>query len=84
MIDKVHRLLHLWKAGDVVKVDDYIEQKALRKNALFVQLLQALIELGGEGTEERALLEALSNHLAARGRARGEEQPTLPMTEEEA
>ena len=53
LIDQVHRLMHLWKAGDVVKVDDYLDARGLRKNALFLQLLQALIELAGEGTEER-------------------------------
>ena len=54
LIDQVHRLMHLWKAGDVVKVDDYLDARGLRKNALFLQLLQALIELAGEGTDERA------------------------------
>ncbi len=67
LIDQVHRLMHLWKAGDVVKVDDYLDARGLRKNALFLQLLQALIELAGEGTEERVVLENVSNHLAARG-----------------
>ena len=67
LIDQVHRLMHLWKAGDVVKVDDYLDARGLRKNALFLQLLQALIELAGEGTDERVILENLSNHLAARG-----------------
>ena len=45
LIDQVHRLMHLWKLGDVVKVDDYLDARGLRKNALFLQLLQALIEL---------------------------------------
>ncbi len=67
LIDQVHRLMHLWKAGDVVKVDDYLDARGLRKHALFLQLLQALIELAGEGTEERVILENISNHLAARG-----------------
>jgi putative DNA methylase len=67
LIDQVHRLMFLWKLGDVVKVDDYLDARGLRKNALFLQLLQALIELAGEGTDERVVLENLSNHLAARG-----------------
>ncbi len=67
LIDQVHRLMLLWKLGDVVKVDDYLDARGLRKNALFLQLLQALIELAGEGTDERVVLENLSNHLAARG-----------------
>jgi putative DNA methylase len=73
LIDQVHRLMHLWRAGDVVKVDDYLDARGLRKHALFLQLLQALIELAGEGTEERVVLENISNHLSARGVAR-----TLP------
>ena len=47
LIDQVHRLMHLWKAGDVAKVDDYLDARGLRQNALFHQLLQALIELPG-------------------------------------
>ena len=67
LIDQIHRLMHLWKAGDVVKVDEYLDDRGLRRNALFHQLLQALIELSGEGGEERALLECVSNHVSARG-----------------
>lgn len=67
LIDQVHRLMHLWKAGDVTKVDDYLYTKGLGHNALFHQLLQALIELAPTGSEERSLLESISNHVAARG-----------------
>jgi putative DNA methylase len=77
LIDQVHRLMLLWKLGDVVKVDDYLDARGLRKNAIFLQLLQALIELAGEGTDERVVLENLSNHLAARGVAPARSQ-TLP------
>src|SRR4030095_2511825 len=57
LIDQIHRLLHLWKAGDVVKVDEYLDAKGLRRNALFQQILQALIELARTGSDERSLLE---------------------------
>lgn len=67
LIDQVHRLMHLWKAGDVNKVNDYIDARGLRRNALFTHLLQALIESAAAGSEERALLESISNHMAARG-----------------
>jgi len=60
LIDQVHRLMHLWKAGDVVKVDEYLDNKGLRRNVLFHQLLQALIELADVGSDERALLESIS------------------------
>jgi len=76
LIDQVHRLMHLWKAGDVNKVNDYIDARGLRRNALFIHLLQALIESAAAGSEERALLESISNHMAARGIA-PVAQPTL-------
>lgn len=63
LIDQAHRLLHLWRAGDVAQVDAYLDARALRHNPLFHQLLQALIELAPAGSEERSLLESLSNHL---------------------
>ncbi len=66
LIDQVHRLMHLWRAGDVTRVDDYLERRALRRNQLFHQLLQALIELSTG--EERSLLESISNHVGAGGK----------------
>jgi hypothetical protein len=67
LVDQVHRLMHLWKGGEVVKVDEYLNDRGLRRNALFHQLLQALIELAERGGEERSLLECVSNHVSARG-----------------
>jgi adenine-specific DNA methylase len=78
LIDQIHRLMHLWKAGDVIKVDEYLEAKALRRNALFHQLLQALIELAPVGSEERSLLESISNHVVVRGVAAEQTQRRLP------
>lgn len=73
LIDQVHRLMHLWKFGDVVKVNEYVDARALRQNKMFHQLLQALIELSPHASEERSLLESISNHVAARGVAPQEE-----------
>jgi len=67
LIDQVHRLMHLWKTGEVVKVNEYLDARALRQSKVFHQLLQALIELAPQGSEERSLLEKMSNHVAARG-----------------
>lgn len=67
LIDQAHRLMHLWRAGDEAKVDDYLDTRGLKRNALFAQLLQALIELAAAGSEERSILESLSNHIASRG-----------------
>jgi hypothetical protein len=66
LIDRVHRLMHLWRDGDLRKVDDYIDQNALRRHELFMRLIQSLIELSEQGGDERALLESLSNHLGAK------------------
>ena len=65
LIDRIHRVMHLWKEGDVHKVDDYLDEHALRRNELFKRVVQALIELSA--SSERSLLESISNHIGARG-----------------
>ena len=77
LIDQVHRLMRLWKEGDRVRVDDYLDSRGLQRNALFHQLLQALIELAESTSEERSILEALSNHAAAHGDVRALRQGRL-------
>ena len=66
LIDQAHRLMRLWRAGDEATVDDYLDNRGLKRHALFARLLQALIELAPAGAEERSILESLSNHVAAR------------------
>ena len=66
LIDRVHRLMHLWHEGDLRKVDDYLDDHVLRSNELFGRLIQSLIELSERGSEERSTLESLSNHLGAK------------------
>jgi hypothetical protein len=65
LIDRIHRVMHLWKEGDVHKVDDYLDEHALRRNELFKRVVQALIELSA--SSERSLLESISNHIGSRG-----------------
>lgn len=67
MIDRIHHLMYLWKEGEEDKVDDYLSSQALLKNDTFHRLLQALIEMSEGGSEERSLLEGISNHTAAKG-----------------
>ena len=81
LIDQVHKLMHLWRAGDQVKVDDYLDTRGLQRNALFNQILQALIELADAGSDERSILEALSNHVAARGGVQAQRQRELQFGE---
>jgi hypothetical protein len=68
LIDRAHRLMQLWKAGDVTKVNVFLDQAGLARDALFAQLVQALIELAnrdGKG-DEAPILESISNHLRSR------------------
>jgi hypothetical protein len=65
IIDRAHKLMHLWKEGDVGRVDAYIDGFSLRRSEPFKQLLQALTELSENS--ERSLLESISNHLHAKG-----------------
>lgn len=77
LIDRVHRLMHLWKAGELTKVDEYIDGNGLRRQELFKRLLQSLIELSPHGSEERSLLESISNHVGARGAVKNDHQGRL-------
>ncbi|MBI2841721.1 MAG: DUF1156 domain-containing protein [Acidobacteria bacterium] len=71
LIDRLHRLLHLWRAGDVHKVDAYLDDHGLRRQELFKRVLQSLIELSRHDKrpdkEELQMLESLSNHIGAKG-----------------
>jgi putative DNA methylase len=83
LIDRIHRLMHLWRAGDVLKVDEYLDDHGLRRHELFRRLLQSLIELSPAGSDERALLESLSNHVGAKGAKWEAPQAPLPLPIEE-
>ncbi|MFL9913942.1 DUF1156 domain-containing protein [Paraburkholderia fungorum] len=69
LIDQVHKLMQLWVAGDVVKVNEFLDSRALRRSQMFVQLIQALIEKSrAEGcTDECSILERLQNYLGTVG-----------------
>jgi putative DNA methylase len=69
LVDQAHHIMQLWRAGDVHRVDSYIEDQGLRRNPVFPRLLQALIELAGKDHQhdERSRLESIMNHVTARG-----------------
>ena len=81
LVDRAHKLMQLWRAGDRAKVDDYLDSGGLKRNALFARVLQALIELADAGSDERAILESVSNHLAARERTAAPRQTALRFGE---
>ena len=75
----------LWKAGELVKVDDYLDSCDLKRNALFAHRLQALTELAEReqrGSEEPSIFESLSNHIAARGGTMTPRQAQLALATE--
>ena len=82
LVDRIHRLMQLWRAGDVLKVDEYLDEHGLRRQELFRRLLQSLIELSPRGSDERALLESLSNHVQAKGATPEDRQVALALGEE--
>lgn len=65
LIDRIHRVMHLWREGELQQVDEYLDQHALRRNELFKHVVQSLIELSTNS--ERSLLESISNHIGAKG-----------------
>ena len=67
LIDCVHRLMHLWKTGEQARVDAFLEAQGLWRNDLFRQVAQAVLELASPGSDERATLEYIQNHLASEG-----------------
>ena len=69
--------MHLWKEGDLHKVDEYLDQHALRRHELFKRVVQSLIELSSDG--ERSLLESISNHIGAKGARPAETRPLPGM-----
>ena len=71
--------MHLQRAGDEAWVNTCIDDNGLARHALFARRLQALIELAPEGLEERAILESLSNHIAARAGIAPPRQRTLGL-----
>ena len=79
LIDQAHRLMHFWRAAEEARVNDYLDERGLKRHALFARLLQALIELAAAGSDERAILESLSNHIAARGGVAPARQRSIPL-----
>ena len=82
LIDCVHSLMQLWKTGEQSRVDDYLERRGLWHHELFARVVQALIELADGGSEERATLESIQNHLRTRGGTRAPRQMDLEMDED--
>ena len=69
LIDQLHRTMRLWKAGEQSRVDAWLTARGLWHHELFARVTQATIELAEAGSEERAMLESIQNHLRSGGGA---------------
>ena len=78
LIDCLHRLMRLWKAGDQGAVNRYLEQRGLWHRELFAHVVQAVIELAETASEERNILESIQNHLRSSAGPVVKQQPDLP------
>ena len=61
--------MQLWKTGEQRRVDAYLEARGLWRHELFARVTQAVVELAERGSDERALLESIQNHLRTGGAA---------------
>ena len=78
LVDCVHALMHRWKTGGQSRVDAYLEERGLWRHELFARVVQALIELADAGSDERATLESIQNHLRPRGGVQATARLPLP------
>ena len=78
LIDCLHRLMRLWKAGEQGPVNRYLERRGLWHQELFAHVVQAVIEMAEAGSEERSTLESIQNHLQGSAGPVANKQPTLP------
>lgn len=72
-IDMLHRLMHLWAAGNLDALNAYADQHGLRQNELFWAVAQAILEMADPKSRERTLLEAIMAW--GRGRAIETQKP---------
>ena len=70
LVDCIHKVMQLWKTGEQSRVDAYLGRRGLWRHELFARVLQAVIELAKEGSEERAVMESIQNHLQGASRPR--------------
>jgi len=74
VIDMLHKIMNLWEAGDREQVNAYLTEHGLRENDLFKSVVQALIEISLQGSDERSLLETIMNYDSGQSPTAGEPQ----------
>ena len=77
VIDMLHKIMNLWDAGDQAEISTYLTEHGLRENALFRSVVQALIEMSPQGSEERSRLEAIISYNPSLSAGDTQEQLTI-------
>ena len=77
-MDILHRLMHLWAAGNLDALNAYAAAKGLRHNDLFWAVAQAVLEMTAPKSRERTLLEAVVAWGRGKEPSVAVEQPSLP------
>ena len=77
VIDMLHRTMNLWVAGDKTEINTYLTENGLRENALFKSVVQALIEMNPQSSDERSLLEAIISYNPSLSAGDTQEQLTI-------
>ena len=62
MIDIIHRIVNLWTAGERAQMNVYFTEHGLQESALFKSVVQALIEMNSQNSNERSLLETIISY----------------------
>jgi putative DNA methylase len=79
MIDRLHRLMALWREGEIGKVDAFLSEASLTRDPLFPQIVQAVIELARRDgkPDEAVIIESISRHMQSRSGLAGARQAVL-------
>ena len=62
MIDIIHRIVNLWTTGERAQMNAYYTEHGLQESALFKSVVQALIEMNSQNSDERSLLETIISY----------------------
>ena len=73
-------VVHLWKARDMKKVNDYLNIRDLRRNQLFHQMLKALSKITLAVSGGRVLMQSINNYAGARSHSSGSSNPAIQPT----
>ncbi len=58
-IDVLHRMMHLWSAGETETLHEYAREQGFSQSELFWTVAQAVLEMSEPKSRERSLLEAI-------------------------